>query len=231
VSFDGGLLTADDVRKAVKPLRLIFWGGLLCVFDFTFGQTTNGRGFRCDILNDAVGAFLIAWGVFALAQIHVDERYKQAMTFVKIMSVMAVLNAVRAHFVFDMPPLLSFVLTVYGLASLVAIVVFCIAMRWFCEIAWLPEAARSWQTTTVLFVCIYALPLGLFHLASCFAILTGKSFHIDLGPFALLLLPVFAIPIVHLFVSTSRMAKSAESDQSRTDFDRGKLDERQSGEW
>jgi hypothetical protein len=43
VSFDGGLLTADDVRRAVKPLRLIFWGGLLCIFDFTFGQTTNGR--------------------------------------------------------------------------------------------------------------------------------------------------------------------------------------------
>jgi hypothetical protein len=37
VAIDGGLLSADDVRRAVKPLRLIFWGGLLCVFDFTFG--------------------------------------------------------------------------------------------------------------------------------------------------------------------------------------------------
>jgi hypothetical protein len=231
VSFDGDLLTTDDVRRAVKPLRLIFWGGLLCIFDITFGQTTNGRGFRCDILNDAVGAFLIAWGVFALAEIRVDERYKQAMTFVKIMSVLAVLNAVRAHFVFNMPTLLSFLLTVYGLVSLAAIVVFCIAMRWFCEVAWLPEAARSWQTTTVLFVLIYAVPLGLFNLASCFAILTGKSFHINLGPFALLLLPVFAIPIVHLFVSTSRMAKSAESVKSESNFGVGTYDERQPRDW
>jgi hypothetical protein len=225
VAIDGGLLSAEDVRRAVKPLRLIFWGGLLCIFDITFGQTTNGRGFRCDILNDAVGAFLIAWGVFALAEIHVDERYKRAMTFVKIMSVLAVLNAIRAHFVFNMPPLLSFTLTVYGLASLAAIVVFCIAMRWFCEVAWLPEAAKSWQTTTVLFVCIYAVPLGLFNLASSFAILTGKSFHIDMGPFVFLLLPVFAIPIIHLFISTSRMARSAEAERPGTDFDGGKFDE------
>lgn len=231
MSFDSDLLSTDDVRKAVKPLRLIFWGGLLCIFDFTFGQTTNGRGFRCDILNDAVGAFLIAWGVFALAEIRVDERYRQAMTFVKIMSVLAVLNAIRAHFVFDIPTPLSFVLTVYGLASLAAIVVFCIAMRRFCEVAWLPEAAKSWQTTTVLFVCIYAVPLGLFNLASSFAILTGKSFHINLGPFALLILPVFAIPIVHLFISTSRMARSAESEHPRGDFDGGKYDEHRPGDW
>ncbi len=85
----------------------------------------------------------------SLAEIRVDERYKQAMTFVKIMSVLAVLNTVRAHFVFNMPTLFTLLLTIYGLVTLAAIVVFCIAMRWFCEVAWLPEAARSWQTTTV----------------------------------------------------------------------------------
>ena len=50
----GGL--APQAQAHGEPAELIFWGGLLCIFDITFGQTTNGRGFRCDILNDAVGA-------------------------------------------------------------------------------------------------------------------------------------------------------------------------------
>ena len=62
----------------------------------------------------------------------------------------------------------------------------------------------------MLFVVIYLIPLGLFYLAAGVAILTGESFHIDLGPLGLLLLPVFAIPVIHLFVSTSRMARSAD---------------------
>jgi hypothetical protein len=44
-----------SIKHAVAPLRMIFWGGLLCVFDITFSQTTNGQGFKFDILNDALG--------------------------------------------------------------------------------------------------------------------------------------------------------------------------------
>ena len=26
----------DDIRRAIRPLRLVFWGGLICIFDLTF---------------------------------------------------------------------------------------------------------------------------------------------------------------------------------------------------
>lgn len=82
-------------------------------------------------------------------------------------------------------------------------------MRWFCEEARLDRAAQSWRTTTLLFVVIYLIPLGLCYLAGCVSILIGRSFHFELGPLGLLLLPVFAVPLIHLFMSTSRMARSA----------------------
>lgn len=34
------------VRGAIGPLRMIFWSGLLCIFDVKMSQTTNGQGFQ-----------------------------------------------------------------------------------------------------------------------------------------------------------------------------------------
>jgi hypothetical protein len=63
----------------------------------------------------------------------------------------------------------------------------------------------------LLFVLIYLVPLGSFYLLSMAAAVTGRSFNFDLGPAGLLVLPVFAVPLVHLFVSTSRMRRAAEA--------------------
>ena len=190
---------------------MIFWGGLLCIFDITFSQTTNGQGFKCDILDDTLGAILITVGVFKLSAIAVPGRYATVMGFVRIVSVLAVLNTIRAHFIMPLPPMVHVVLNLFGLVTLSAIVAFCVAMRWFCEEASLSGAARSWNVTTWLFVLIYLFPLGLLYLVTGVALASGQSFNINLGPAGLLLLPVFAVPVVHLFVSTSRMKREAET--------------------
>jgi hypothetical protein len=132
------------------------------------------------------------------------------MTFVTVVSFFAVLDAIREHFIMPLPPAVLMLLNLFGLVCLAAIVAFCVSMRWFCEQAALPEAAKSWWTTTVLFVAIYLIPLGLLHVAGVFAKLTGSSFNFNLGPFGLLLLVVFVVPLIHLFVSTSRMKRAAE---------------------
>ena len=199
-----------DIESAIRPLRLIFWGGLLCVFDFNFSQTVNGSGFKFDVFNDAVGCALIAWGAVVLASIRVHDRYAKAMTFVKIVSILAFFGAVRDHWIVRTPPIIDFILNLFGLITLVAIVVFCIAMRWFCEQARLVEAAASWRTTTILFIAIYLLPLGLLYIAGTIAIAANKSFYFNPGPLGLIVIPIFFVPIIHLFISTSRMKRSAE---------------------
>jgi len=55
------------------------------------------------------------------------------------------------------------------------------------------------------------LRLGFFFLAGLIAIFASTSFNLNLGPAGLLLLPVFALPLIHLFVSTSRLRRAAES--------------------
>jgi hypothetical protein len=202
----------EDVQRAIRPLRFIFWGGVLCVIDITFSSASNGHGFRFDLANDAFGMLLVMIGVFALGAIEIKDSYASAMTFVKVISVLALIDAVWWHVMIPhVPVALVVVQLLLAVASLVAIVVFCIAMQWFCETAQLEEVVGSWRTTRLLFVIIYLLPLGLFYIASIIALVLGESFNIQLGPAGLLLLPVFLVPLIHFFVSTSRMARAAEA--------------------
>jgi len=203
-------MTTESIKRAITPLRLIFWGGLLCIFDVSISQTVNGEGFKFDFLNDALGAILIAVGVFRLAALPVPGRYAAAMTFAGVVSILEIVDAIREHFIQPWPDVVYVLAPLLSLAALAAIMVFCLAMRRFCLKAAMPSEARSWKVTTVLFVVIYVVPLGPFYMAALVAMATNTSFNIDLGPAGLLLMPVFAIPLIHLFVSTSRMKRAAE---------------------
>ena len=204
----GATMDRYPVSQAITPLRLIFWGGLLCIFDFHLSSVTSGQGFKIDIVSDTVGAILIAIGVYRLSVLPVHQRYKSRMKFVFVVSILGILAALQDHFV---PPLFSLdylAFNLFAVLNLGAIVIFCIAMRWFCENANLNRAAKSWSTTTVLFVTFFLIPLGVFYLMNSLAIATGTT--LDLGPLGLLILPILAIPLVHLFMSTSRMKRAAE---------------------
>ncbi len=127
------------------------------------------------------------------------------------MAVIQTLEAVRAHFVMPLPGVVSFLLMLVSLAVLVAIVLFCVAMRLFCEEARMAGPAASWKFTTILFVVIYLLPLGLLYVSTLIALAANSSFSFNTGPAGLVLIPVFVVPIAHLFMSTSRMARAAEA--------------------
>lgn len=200
----------ESVRSTIVPLRLVFWGGLLCVLDIHFSQTTNGRGFRFDILNDFIGMLLITTAVFRLATFDAGDRYRFSMTVVRTAAVLATLRALQAHFIYEAGPVLSAVLTIVGFFNLVATVMFCRCMRWLAETLGLTRSAASWRVTTILFFWIYLVPIGLLHLTSLASRIGGSGLHFDAGPAGMLLLPVFFVPLVHLFLSTSRMKREAE---------------------
>jgi hypothetical protein len=96
-------------------------------------------------------------------------------------------------------------------AATAATVVFCVAMRWLSTAASLETSARSWSTTILLFVVIYLIPLGGFHLVGTVAMFTGTEFQFNLGPAILLLMVVFVAPLIHFFLSTSRMGREART--------------------
>jgi hypothetical protein len=187
------------------PLRGIFWGGLLCVLDFKISSKINGEGWSFDFLNDFVGMVTIAWAVFRLSRIEVEPRYAIAMGFLKIVAVLGCVQALHNHLIYDTPLLISLLIDLQGFLAMAGTVIFCVAMQWLSRHAGLDRSAGSWKVTTILFLVIYLIPLGLFYLASLFATATGQSFNLDLGIGGLLLVPVFLIPLVHFFISTSRM--------------------------
>ena len=191
-----------EIGRAITPLRLIFWGGLICVFDFKINNF--------DLFHDLVGVIMIAFGVFSLAQLRVHENYAKAMLIIRIVVAISCLVTLMEQFRIRYSEFVGFTLSMFGIVELLAIVLFCLAMYWLCGAADLKSSTRSWGTTTNLFAIIYLIPLGLFYFAASIAIATGKSFNINLGPAGLLLIPVFFIPLIHLFISTSRMKTEAE---------------------
>lgn len=201
-------MDTESIRRTITPLRLVFWGALICVIDVTI---TSGS-FKFDILNDLVGALLIAVGVFRLADIRVSERYKGLMRFVQFGAVFAIVSAAMDFI--SLPHSIAFGVlgSLVSLITLAATIVFCVAMRCFCDEASLARSSRSWRVTTILFVVIYAIPVGLFYVLGLVALASSGSLNYRLNsPLALLIVPVFLIPLIHLFVSTSRMKRDAGS--------------------
>ena len=198
-------MTHSEIHRAVGPLRLVFWGALLCVLDFRF------NGF--DILNDTIGTLLIAFGVWGLAALPVVEpSYRPRFQFMQVVAILAIAHSIYAQLPIDSPPPVSLLINLFGIAKLIAVVLFCMAMMQACGEADLIRATESWALTRNLFFWIYAIPIGLMHIGGCLAMITGGSFHFDLGPLGLLLLPLFVAPLIHFFVSTSRMKRFAESE-------------------
>src|SRR5262249_52012419 len=118
------MVSEYDVRSAIRPLRLIFWGGLLWILDFKID------GF--DILNDVLASILVAVGVSRLAAGQVSDRYCRVMWFVRLIawvSIVAVLIKMAAG---NFPEPFAMLMTLFTLAQLASIIAFCVAMRWFC---------------------------------------------------------------------------------------------------
>lgn len=207
-----------SIADAVKPLRMIFWGGLLCVLDFTFSSTSsiNGRvatGFRFDILNDFVGMVLITIAIDRLSAFAMDSSYRTAMKFVYSCCLFNCVKALADHFVFRTPLVLGILSHLLGLATLAATVVFCKSMKRLAYEHGLHRSTASWAKTLLLIVTIWVVPLGLFYSVALLAMLTGQSFHFDIGIFVIPVLFILCMPLVHLFISTSRMRDEARKSE------------------
>ena len=199
---------------------MIFIGGLICIFDLSFSSTFNGSGWKFDLFNDFVGMVMVTWGVFKLAEFAVGDHYNKAMRFVKIVVVLICIDELHNHFVYQPPSMVVFLDVLLAIAGLVAYIVFCKSMQWLCACAELNRSEKSWKVTMWLFIIIYAFPLGLFYVYSLFALITENYFHFNLGAAVVVLIPVFCVPVVHLFVSTVRMKTNLRLSNYQTRFSR-----------
>ncbi|MHC4714994.1 MAG: hypothetical protein ACYTAN_17265 [Planctomycetota bacterium] len=208
-----GTIAPQLATRVITSLRLVFWGGLLVVLDLTI---TSG-GFTVDILNDFVGMILVSVGVWRLSEIRFDERYTSAMTFARVVAVIATIGCFIKMIMPGLPPVLALLIQMFQVITVIALVAFCISMRRLCDAGMLSRAAASWKMTTALVVLMYLVPLVLALGPSIAMGIQGKTYKYDIGFFpALLLVAVFLIPLVHFFVSTSRMKRGIAARGSVT---------------
>jgi hypothetical protein len=72
-------LAPRDILTTITPLRLVFWGCLLCLIDVHSNWNFDGQVWKIDIVSDVIGALLIVWGAFRLSMLRVSGWYSAAM--------------------------------------------------------------------------------------------------------------------------------------------------------
>lgn len=196
------------ISQATTPLRFIFWGGLLCVLDFSFSSSTTvngvvGSGFRFDILNDLVGMILVTIGVVKLGKFEIDLTYRRQMLFVYFCCIIGCIKAFLGHFIFTPSAIVSLIGSATSILSLVGTILFTNAMVQLASSYQLHRSAASWRLTRILMVLFWCVPMGISNLMA----LTGGF--VNLGLIVIPLLLAMIVPLIHLFISTSRMREEA----------------------
>jgi hypothetical protein len=148
--------TIGYVRRA---LQLIGWGVLLCIFDLWFSRTTNGVGYRIDLLSDAVGLLLILIGVWRLGTVYVCDTYRRLMLFVRLGAALGLLAALDAHYIRPVAPATAFFWSLAGWLSGLGVVGFCLAMGLLWRSLGPARLADHWRWAGIGY--LLALGLGL----------------------------------------------------------------------
>lgn len=206
-------LGKDEVLSAITSLRLIFWGGLLCVFEYPPARVDGAVGWRIDLFNDLLGAILIAAGVLRLARLPVhppwNDHYGATMKFVRSIALLGVPLAAMGQVVFRQPPLLAISLAGFRIVQVGAAVLLCLSMRWLCAAAGLASVRRAWDITTGAFVCLWLVPLGGTFYLDFLSLMANKPPTREFGAFRYALQAILVAPLVVLYVSATLTAKRA----------------------
>ena len=115
------------------------------------------------------------------------------------------------HFIFQTPVVLSIFSNLLGLVTLCATVMFCTSMNKLAMAYSLDQSASSWLMTRLLVIIFWVIPLGILYLIGTGNLLMGTPSNLNIGFLVIPLLIAMLIPLVHLFISTSRMRREAES--------------------
>jgi len=154
------MTTTPDSSKIITPLRLIFWGSLICAIQNNFGEYNFIPAF--------IGLAMVSRGVFSLSRIPVSKPYRILMRVVVFFSILFAVASLAIGMlslfipILKNPPngfliaLVLFICLVYVLC----VVFFCRCMLAYCTIAQWENACHSWKFSMRLFTFGVLLPLA-----------------------------------------------------------------------
>lgn len=196
------------LERATSSARLISLGFLLWTLDIRIAVHLGGSSWSWDLLNDALGMVLCTLGLLALASLNSEPRFRGTMAALSLVcafaALLALLESLRPRTVEDLAPAVP-ILRWIGAGAIAA---FCVTVSRFCRAEAAETAAQSWILTLVLFyLATTGAPIVL-------EIATPSTARPDMPlghPLATTLLvgALQCVPVVHSFVSTSRMRRKS----------------------
>jgi hypothetical protein len=216
-------------KRVIAPCRLIFWGIIICIIDFRL------NGF--DIINDFVGMIMILWGVVSLSRVPISAQYQRWMAFPVILVILSTIGTFFTEILLvQIHPneFVSAMLFLYGIISILGVIVFCRCMREYCSVMNWERVVASWKYSTRLITycillpyIILSVPLYLFIASLTFIPkqpqppngfafnFAGSTASIDAStamivvPLILLVAVVVIWVVVHFLISLSRTIRAA----------------------
>lgn len=177
-----------ELRSAILPLRLLFWGTLLLV-------TSSIIRLPICMLGDFVSLLLIICALGPLRPLDEDPAYRAAMAFAVTISVIALPTTLLDPILFASLAPIVFMWFVLGLLELLAILVFCRAMRGLSRSRQLERAEQAWSIATRWLLWALVVPSICLWWASLIA---GKELTIDIREFPPICLVVLLVLVTEI---------------------------------
>ncbi|WP_046757630.1 hypothetical protein [Kordia jejudonensis] len=189
------------MQTIVNDLKLIIIGTLLIMFDFYYSSTTNGTGFKIDIINDVIGAFMIYIATTRMSKIEMKNfTYYRLMSFVNIATMVLIFVSIYDFFIFNEPTFMTLIIQCLGIITTIGVLFFFAAMTYFTEEKLLESSFEKMKIARNLIFWIYVLPTFLLAIPIFGNLLfksSAFSFHYDGGWGILILILFIFVPIFY----------------------------------
>lgn len=147
-------------RKAVAPLKLIYWGGLLTTISFNFWLIGN-ESIRIELLPDFIGLFVLIPGLTRLTKLPVDSRYETEMSLVLGLAYSWAIVSIWLTFRPHLTEATAYLLPWLGVVVAIGALLFCSAMVRLAKSAGATLSRKIWHQTHLPLAILCGVQLGL----------------------------------------------------------------------
>jgi hypothetical protein len=189
---------------------MIFWGGIICIFDFNFRLGFGGKSINFNILNDLIGVVLILFGIIILLNLDISKVFSYEIIVVAIFALSwfaaVFFSTLNEGFHSFISPLWVY----FRYLGPIGILVFCFSMlelsRRYCS----ELEVNSWKRTTFFFLFFAILPTFCLWTIGLFFPNQGEEVWTYLGYG---LIAGYLLAHWQFFISISKMVRRSKSKE------------------
>jgi len=184
---------------------------IIVVLDINYFQTTNGTGFKFDLISDLVGSIIVYVGVIRISKYEVlDFSYRYKMRFVIFAASSQILLSIFDFAIHSMPGFMTSINNLLSILMHCAFIVFCITMATFSEERALGTSRIRWGIARRLFLWLNLITTGVYAILNeLYSLGNNPSYSlVTVGGFGLVLVFIMMfIPLIYFLTTIHQMKK------------------------